>query len=89
MLKTAYTRKLDTVGRLMIPSKLREELHMVNGHNYEFYIDEVDGKTFLCIECPEASMPQLLQKKRWNRMGTEQLKNKIKAGKYFPAYFFL
>lgn len=57
MLKTAYTRKLDTVGRLMIPSKLREELHMVNGHNYEFYIDEVDGKTFYVLNVLKPVMP--------------------------------
>lgn len=74
MLKTAYTRKLDTVGRLMIPSKLREELHMVNGHNYEFYIDEVDGKTFLCIECPEASDAVALAKETLEQNGYRVIK---------------
>lgn len=55
MLKTGFTRKLDSVGRLMVPSKLREELRMVNGKNYEFFVEQIDGKTFLCIECPEAT----------------------------------
>ena len=74
MLKTAYTRKLDTIGRLMIPSKLREELHMINGHNYEFYIDEIDGKTFLCIECPEASDAVALAKETLEQNGYRVIK---------------
>jgi len=52
---TSYTRKLDTVGRLMIPSKLRSDLHMTLGRNYEFFLEQKDGKVYLCIECPEAS----------------------------------
>lgn len=55
MEKTSYTRKLDTVGRLMIPSKLRSDLHMTLGRNYEFFLEQKDGKIYLCIECPEAS----------------------------------
>ena len=52
--KTVMTRKLDTVGRIMIPAKLREELNMVIGNNYEFFIEYKDNKVYLCIECPEA-----------------------------------
>lgn len=27
---------------------------MVAGKNYEFFVEEINGKTFLCIECPDA-----------------------------------
>ena len=54
MLKTLFTRKLDSLGRLMIPSKLRDQLHMVAGRNYEFFVEKINDKTFLCIECPDA-----------------------------------
>lgn len=47
-------RKMDTLGRLMVPSKLRDALHMVPGKEYEFTTEERDGKVFLCIECPDA-----------------------------------
>lgn len=55
MTKTTFSRKLDTIGRLMIPSKLREDLHMVIGRNYEFFIKQENDKVYLCIECPEAT----------------------------------
>lgn len=48
---TEYSRKLDTAGRLVIPIKLRERLHMESGQEYQFLIHEQDGKTYLCIEC--------------------------------------
>lgn len=51
MRKTEYSRRLDSSGRLVIPSKLREELRMEVGDIYDFFIHEQNGKTYLCVEC--------------------------------------
>lgn len=53
--KTPFARKLDSLGRLVLPSKLREELGITVGDTYEFYIIEEDGKVYLAIECPGAN----------------------------------
>jgi bifunctional DNA-binding transcriptional regulator/antitoxin component of YhaV-PrlF toxin-antitoxin module len=52
MKKTEYTRKLDSHGRLVIPSKLREDCGIHPGDMYTFYTFERNGKFFLCVECP-------------------------------------
>ena len=51
MRDTEYSRRLDSSGRLVVPSKLREELRMEVGDEYVFFIHEQDGKTYLCVEC--------------------------------------
>ena len=51
MKETEYSRRLDSSGRLVIPSKLREELRMEVGDSYDFYIHEHNGRTYLCVEC--------------------------------------
>jgi bifunctional DNA-binding transcriptional regulator/antitoxin component of YhaV-PrlF toxin-antitoxin module len=53
MKKTQYARRLDTMGRLVIPARLREELNLAIGETFEFFWHEENGKTYLCIECPE------------------------------------
>lgn len=51
MKQTEYARRLDSSGRLVIPSKLREELQIETGDAFDFFIHEQDGKKYLCIEC--------------------------------------
>lgn len=53
MTETQFARRLDTSGRLVIPIRLREQLNLVIGETYSFYTHEMNGKTYLCIECPE------------------------------------
>lgn len=53
MVETQYARRLDTSGRLVIPIRLREELGLTVGDVYQFFKYETNGKTYLCIECPE------------------------------------
>ena len=50
MQATKYARKLDSVGRLVIPSRLREP-----NETFTFYTHEAEGKIYLCIECPTAA----------------------------------
>ena len=51
MIKTQYARRIDSVGRLLIPAPLRKELDLKDDEIYDFYIHEENGKSFLCIEC--------------------------------------
>lgn len=51
MKKTDYSRKIDGAGRIVVPSKLRDYLHMSENDMLDFYIFEVDGRTFLAVEC--------------------------------------
>lgn len=51
MRETEYSRRLDSSGRLVIPSRLREELKMEVGDEYSFFIHEHGGRTYLCVEC--------------------------------------
>ncbi len=53
MVETGFGRKLDSSGRLVIPIRLRERLRMNDGQVYQFFIHEENGKTYLCVECPE------------------------------------
>lgn len=53
--ETEYSRKLDTCGRLVIPSKLREAMRLEVGENYPFFITvDEKGQSWLCIPCPGA-----------------------------------
>ena len=49
--QTEYSRRLDSSGRLVIPSKLRDELNIQTGDMFDFFVHEQDGKKYLCIEC--------------------------------------
>lgn len=51
MVKTEYARRIDSTGRLVIPAKLRAELAIETGDTHDFFIHEMDGKKYLCIEC--------------------------------------
>jgi bifunctional DNA-binding transcriptional regulator/antitoxin component of YhaV-PrlF toxin-antitoxin module len=55
MRMTEYTRKLDNLGRLVLPQPLREQLNIECGVVYNFFIHEHNDKIYLCIECPGAS----------------------------------
>ena len=62
---TGFTRKLDSTGRLVIPTKLRERMGLVIGNEYPFYTMETeDGRNFICIECPGISEEMLEEARR-------------------------
>lgn len=65
MESTGYSRKLDTMGRIMLPKPLREQLRLVIGEEYEFFrYEDKDGHTFLCIKCPEIDEATLEEARR-------------------------
>lgn len=51
MEKTKYARKVDAMGRITIPIRLREEVGIEIGEIYEYFKLNFDGKNYLCIEC--------------------------------------
>ena len=53
MKKTDFSRRLDSTGRIVIPSRLRQELGIIENKEYDFYTLEYEGKKYLCIECGE------------------------------------
>jgi len=53
MKKTDFSRRLDSTGRIVIPSRLRQELGIIENKEYDFYTLEHEGKRYLCIECGE------------------------------------
>lgn len=59
---TQYSRKLDTMGRIMIPKPLREELGLVIGQEYNFFLS--DDRQYLCIQCPGISEQKLEEARR-------------------------
>lgn len=54
MIETEYARRIDSSGRLVLPSKLREQLNLSVGDVCTFYLhDDENGERYLCIKCPE------------------------------------
>jgi AbrB family looped-hinge helix DNA binding protein len=51
MKQTEYSRKVDSNGRIIIPSQLRDELDIRPQDVLDFFIHEHEGRTFLCVEC--------------------------------------
>ena len=51
MTQTEYSRKVDSNGRIIIPSQLRDELDIRPQDILDFFVHEHEGRTFLCVEC--------------------------------------
>ena len=49
--RTGHTRKMDTNGRIIVPSQLRDKLELHPSDILEFCIIEINGRTFLGFEC--------------------------------------
>lgn len=60
MERTKFTRKMDSVGRIMVPIRLREETGIVCGKEYDFFVHLTsEGRKFVCIECPLTTEEQI------------------------------
>lgn len=64
MESTNFSRKLDTMGRIMIPIKLREELGLTIGNEYDFFLHEENGRKYICIDCGNAVSADELEQAR-------------------------
>lgn len=59
MIPLGITRKVDTVGRIVIPKKLREKFRLMANREYQFFLHEEDGHQYLCFECTEPTPEEL------------------------------
>lgn len=51
MAESTYSRKLDAMGRIMIPVRLRDQLGLITGREYSFEVKQIDGRNYICIDC--------------------------------------
>lgn len=51
MAESTYSRKLDAMGRIMIPVRLRDQLGLITGREYSFEVRQIDGRNYICIDC--------------------------------------
>ena len=51
MAESTYSRKLDAMGRIMIPVRLRDQLGLVLGREYAFEVHTINGRNYICIDC--------------------------------------
>lgn len=57
---TGFARKLDAMGRIIIPARLREKMGMKIGETYELYTTyDEEGTRYICIKCPAISEKML------------------------------
>ena len=52
---------MDTMGRIIIPIRLREQVGLKIGNEYSFFLheDAETGKRYICIECPSVTDEEL------------------------------
>jgi bifunctional DNA-binding transcriptional regulator/antitoxin component of YhaV-PrlF toxin-antitoxin module len=46
---------------LLIPVKLRENLRILPGEEYQFYVHEENGKKYLCIEIGNSTLQNAIE----------------------------
>ncbi len=47
------TRKIDSLGRIVIPKDLRDKFHLIEGKAYQFFLHEEGNCKYLCLQCPD------------------------------------
>lgn len=50
--ETNFARKVDSMGRITIPIRLREQVGIEVGQVYNYSILKDDTGCYLCIKCP-------------------------------------
>ena len=58
MINLNANRKVDALGRIVIPSKLRDRFAIEPGDKVEFFSTYVNGVMYLCMACPHAAPPR-------------------------------
>lgn len=49
----------------MLPIRLREQMGLVIGQEYDFYIHEQDGCKYICIKCPVDMEKELAEARKF------------------------
>lgn len=50
MIKTKFARRMDPVGRIVVPTKLRDLIDLKGDEVYDFYLTKgEDGNAYICI----------------------------------------
>jgi bifunctional DNA-binding transcriptional regulator/antitoxin component of YhaV-PrlF toxin-antitoxin module len=63
MKKTQCSRLLDSLGRIVVPKKLRDTYGIETGQEFEFLLHEQNGKRYLCLELPEPQSEEIQKAK--------------------------
>lgn len=64
MENTGYTKALDSVGRVIIPKKLRQQLSLRPGDDLMMYLYTDDnGIQYLCLQLPDKRQEKKMQAK--------------------------
>lgn len=51
--KTDFSRKIDAVGRIVVPAKLRERLGLEIGNTMDYYLIYDKEDKYLAFKCPK------------------------------------
>lgn len=49
MRATGIVRRIDNLGRVVIPKEIRRSFHIGEGDPVEFFLDQVDGQPVICL----------------------------------------
>ena len=58
MINLNANRKVDALGRIVLPSKLRDKFAIESVYKVEFFSTYVDGVMYWCMACPHAAPPR-------------------------------
>lgn len=49
MRATGIIRRIDDLGRVVIPKEIRRSFHIYEGEPVEIFLDQVDGEPVICL----------------------------------------
>lgn len=78
---TKFSRKMDGMGRITIPTRLREQMGLKIGEEYDFFLHEEGGERFIAISCgfiPQKELEEARELVKRYGMGDNSNKNKRK-----------
>ena len=58
MKKTQFARQIDSIGRLLIPVKLRNQLGINAGDILDIFLHEDDNGKYLCLKYSDSEIPE-------------------------------
>lgn len=52
-------KKIDSIGRIVIPKGLRDRMELGDGAELEFYTAKIDGRNVICLAAPVNEQEEL------------------------------